>query len=466
MGNATIIQQQIELFNTKPYSKKSNLLKGWRLKDFGHIKKHLTAIEEEMQPWLKSRQESSRKARETAFNLILPNLVASAFTREPVAIAAKSSFYGKDSYLSKYHLKEDPTKEVINGLLETGYMKRLSTGSNLTKRSNQYVAGDRLTPLLSQFLYAVERDFSEDLIKVNRPKKMEADANGKEHKVTDKSFPTIQFRVSNDDVYISTKGGSSDPQIITHADGQITQIIALPADHPDLVRLKKINDFLQGCTYALKGPVQLVYSNNKVTEGGRLYCDLQNLPNRRAKIRLNTLLNGNPVAEVDLKCNHPAMLMGLAGEQISTDFYSKLAQKTGISRNTIKGLMTRFIGASDRRISLKEQEWLDEGYEIYEIPNHHDKNQLISVLEHDYPSIFKGCFKGMGVFLQNLEGQILLDAMCALIDSNNIPSLPIHDCLFVEAHRVDEAKMALKFAWRKHLDVDFFPHMVVKTANV
>lgn len=463
MTRDDIIQQQIEIFSTKPHSKRSNLLRGWRLKDFGRIEKHLAVIEEEMKPWLESRQESSIKARRTAFNLILPNLIASAFTREPVSIPGTAAAYAKGTYLNKFHLKREATQHLIKGLLETGYMKQHYKGNNLSKRSNQYIAGDKLNPLLSLFLYAVERDFTEDLIKVNRPKKLEEGTDGKKHKVTDTSFPSIQFSVSND-IYSSTKRTGSDTLITQSDDGQITHITELPADHPDVVRLQKINDFLKGCSYALKGPVQIVYSNNSVLEGGRLYCDLQNLPNRRAKLRLNTLLNGNPVAEVDLKCNHPAMLMALAGEQISHDFYSELAQKTGMNRNTIKGLMTRFIGAGDRRISLSKKEWLDEGYTLPEIPNIHDKNQLISVLQQDYPSIYKGCFCGMGVFLQNLEGQIMLDAMCTLIDSNNVPSLPIHDCLFVEAHRIVEAEKALKYAWRKHLGVNFFPHIEVKRA--
>ena len=167
MTTDDIIQQQIELFNTKPYSKKCNLLKGWRFKDFGHIEKHLAVIEAEMQPWLDSRQKSSKKARKTALNLIIPNLVASAFTREPVAISGRSEVYAKGSYLDKFHLKREATQDLIQGLLETGYMKQLSKGSNLTKRSNQYVAGDKLIPLLSVFLYGIERDFSEDLIRVN-----------------------------------------------------------------------------------------------------------------------------------------------------------------------------------------------------------------------------------------------------------------------------------------------------------
>ena len=102
------------------------------MKDFGHLKRHLAAIEEELQPWLKSRQESSSKARKTAFNLILPNLVASAFTREPLSIAGSAAAYGADGYLKKFHLERRATKAVIEGLIEKGYMKRYSKGSNLT----------------------------------------------------------------------------------------------------------------------------------------------------------------------------------------------------------------------------------------------------------------------------------------------------------------------------------------------
>lgn len=156
------------------------------------------------------------------------------------------------------------------------------------------------------------------------------------------------------------------------------------------------------------------------------------------------------------------MLMALSGKQINPDFYSELAEKTGLGRKTIKGLITRFIGAEDGRVSLSKKDWLDAGYEPHEIPSPTDKIALIEVLKQDYPIIYKGCFCGMGVSLQNLEGQIMLDAMCDLIDSSNIPSLPIHDCLFVEADRVIEAEIALKFAWQKNLGVGFSPFTEVK----
>ena len=83
----------------------------------------------------------------------------------------------------------------------------------------------------------------------------------------------------------------------------------------DWEQLIKINDALKDATYALKAPVQRIYSRGSVMMGGRLYTPLANLPDRKARIRINTIFNGNPVAEVDLKSNHPSMLYALKGKQ-------------------------------------------------------------------------------------------------------------------------------------------------------
>ena len=54
------------------------------------------------------------------------------------------------------------------------------------------------------------------------------------------------------------------------------------------------------------------------------------------------------------------------------------------------------------------------------------------------------------------EGDILLDAMCDLID-NNILSLPIHDALYVEQKNIEAASIAIKKAWMQNLDATFEP---------
>lgn len=62
----------------------------------------------------------------------------------------------------------------------------------------------------------------------------------------------------------------------------------------------------------------------------------------------------------------------------------------------------------------------------------------------------------MGVYLQGLEGDILMQAMLNLIDQE-IPSLPIHDAIYVQRRHKTQAKNALERAWMKVLGVKFKP---------
>ena len=58
--------------------------------------------------------------------------------------------------------------------------------------------------------------------------------------------------------------------------------------------------------------------------------------------------------------------------------------------------------------------------------------------------------------MQCLEGDILLKAMLALI-KQGIPSLPVHDAIYVQKRHVSKAKKALEDAWREVLGVGFKP---------
>ncbi len=67
-----------------------------------------------------------------------------------------------------------------------------------------------------------------------------------------------------------------------------------------------INDFMKGHTWASKGPITLRYKELlwKVEDFIHLF---QTLPIKKIPIRINTLINGNPIVEVDYKANHLRM---------------------------------------------------------------------------------------------------------------------------------------------------------------
>jgi hypothetical protein len=235
-------------------------------------------------------------------------------------------------------------------------------------------------------------------------------------------------------------------------------------DHPDRAGLKRINEYLKDVTYALKSPVKRIYSYEDPMQGGRLYVRLQGLPDRRARVRINTLLDGKPVAEVDLSANHPRMLMALENKKLPDNFYDEIATKSNTSREQVKFLVTRAIGASDRRISLKpdvdEKDWLRTDFII--TPK--QRAAIEAVIANKYPMLFRKLYKGNGIYLQGLEGDILMKAMLSLIEQD-IPSLPIHDAIFVQRSHKTRAKKALEKAWMEVLGVKIKPAIKIDTST-
>jgi hypothetical protein len=221
----------------------------------------------------------------------------------------------------------------------------------------------------------------------------------------------------------------------------------LPPDHPDRAGLKRINEYLKDVTYALKSPVKRIYSYEDPMQGGRLYVRLQGLPDRRARVRINTLLNGKSVAEVDLSANHPRMLMALENKKLPANFYDDIAAKSNTSREQVKFLVTRAIGASDKRISLKpdidEKDWHKTDFVI--TPK--QRTAIENEIEAKHLILYDKFYKGNGIYLQGLEGDILMKAMLSLIEQD-IASLPIHDAIYVQRRHQSKAKKALDGSFR------------------
>ena len=74
--------------------------------------------------------------------------------------------------------------------------------------------------------------------------------------------------------------------------------------------------------------------------------------------------------------------------------------------------------------------------------------------------LFEKFYKGMGTYLQGLEGDILMKTMLSLIEQD-IPSLPIHDAIYVQKIYVSKAKNALEIAWMEVLGVGFKPSIKI-----
>jgi hypothetical protein len=414
-------------------------------KNIGFANKTIKALRKELDDELKQGRKDFQKTVNSAFNLILGNLVVSVFSKHRLSLSGSEKSYNKGEYLNSLFLTFRAVHAVTNALMRRGFIT-FKKGSKAKKQVNSYKPTKKLELLLLPLIYEIQEEYigDEKSLVIFKP----ADESAEEESETEGKSKNDKSMVHSPTKNYIMRRRSHSPD--------------LPSDHPDRAGLKHINEYLKDVTYALKSPVKRIYSHNNPMQGGRLYVRLQGLPDRRARIRINTLLNGLPVAEVDLSSNHPRMILALQNKKLPANFYDDIAAKTKTTREQVKFLVTRAIGASNRRIALKskvdEKDWYSTDFVI--TPK--ERKIIEAAIEKQSPDLFKHFYTGMGVYLQGLEGDILMGAMLDLI-GQDIPSLPIHDAIYVQHRYKTQAKKALEKAWMEVLDVNFKPALKIDT---
>ena len=219
-------------------------------------------------------------------------------------------------------------------------------------------------------------------------------------------------------------------------------VFNLDESHPDLGDMIAINEFLKPHRWACKAPIRLVYKHTPF-QGGRLITPFQNLPDRRARIRINTQIDGQPICEVDFNANHLRLVLALQTNEDAGDTpYEDICHEAGVAgRSAVKRFLTIAMGASDE-LSGKRRLRLD-GFNSEVISRIH-----AGTLRR-YPKL--ELFKGWGIFAQNFEGQILKDVLLEGI-KEDIVCLPVHDAIAVQQQHQGWAKEAMLETWQHHMD--------------
>ena len=187
---------------------------------------------------------------------------------------------------------------------------------------------------------------------------------------------------------------------------------SLSEDHPDVSRVKKINQFLKDHHWLQRGPIRVMYKKNPVYSG-RVYTRFQNMPKAmRAQMRID----GKETVELDYKSNHLMMLIAMLGQPLPNDPYQEIASRSGSNRDQIKAFITASLGADSEQKAfnaLKRKKF---------------NKELFNKIRTATTSLYEGLpmFKGVGVMLQSLEGQIALDIMEAGANEGRVV-LPVHD---------------------------------------
>ena len=408
------------------------------LKNIGVAKQAIETIRAEIKEELTVKRKDAQTYVNHAFRLIISNLVVCCLAKDRLSLAGREKDYTKDSIYKKLRLTFRAVKTVTEALTKGKYIT-FHKGNSLKKEVNSYQPTKKLELLLLPLIYEIQEEYLGDY----------------------KSLVIFKSKAKE-----SPKAGNSGKELEelgttkNHIMGRRSYSPDLPEDHPDITALRTINEYLKGVSYALKSPVRRIYSHEDPMQGGRLYTRLQGLPDRRARIRINTLFDGKPAAEADLSANHARMLMALQGKQLPADFYDLIAAKTKTTRDQVKFLVTRAIGASNRRISLKpnidDKGWIKATYVV----TPRQRLEIEHTIKTDYPELFSQLYKGMGIHMQCLEGDILLRAMLALV-KQDIPSLPVHDAIYVQKRHTSKAKKALEHAWMEVLGVKFKPSIKI-----
>jgi hypothetical protein len=348
------------------------------------------------------RNESDTAKLRRHWELILLNLSQAVFQRRWLKIAVNSRTQAKMPVYAANNWSARPMAHVIDYLKEQKLIHhRQGKAFSKAPLVTRIFPTDALAPQLYQFFLDTEQP-------IHPPYTVISDPNG---------------------VWLDASGGS------------------VEANDEEVAELTKINEFLKGHTWACKGPVTLLYKGDPFNEGRR-YTSFQNLPDRLARVRVNTLIDGEPIAEIDFNANHLRLQLAVLHKQDAGHTpYEDIGSASGINdRASVKAFITRAMGADNRDAAMNSCK--TEGI----------TNLMFEALEAACAKLYPELqlFIGWTHQAQNLEGQILKKVMLQGVDAG-IVCLPVHDAIAVpQRHQLWAVKTMMRL-WTEAVGCDVKP---------
>ena len=195
-------------------------------------------------------------------------------------------------------------------------------------------------------------------------------------------------------------------------------------------------------------------------KGGRLYSygddSYQTLKKER---RLQMTLDGEPVAEIDIRASYLTLLHGLKG--VPFDAAARDPYKLGpLPRSVIKAWVTMTIGHTtfhSRWPRLKAEELAKEHIDIKRFP----LKELRPLILHHLPVLKDWPSQTISNFdLMYLESEAVIGTMMELMREHGVPSLSVHDSIMVPRQRADDACAILKRRYKGISGIT--PHLEVR----
>ena len=196
--------------------------------------------------------------------------------------------------------------------------------------------------------------------------------------------------------------------------------------------------------------------NGDFEHGGRHYGIYQSLGK---DARLNLLIRGRPVVELDFKAMHPTMLYHLSELEAPKDCYAifgdqrdkrlrpviKLAFNILLNAKSFPSAIAAFLAKPVPRGCNA-----DPGIPISGFLHSHnlDAGSLMREIIQFHQPIAEEFATGMGLELQFMEAEIManiLEECC----SADIPALPVHDSIIVPENQANQAKQIMATTYEK-----------------
>ena len=389
--NARLLVQEI-LVAEKPHYKATLPLLAYSTRSLGNA---FSNLEDELMPdVIKAKQGDAHDNHRRLLRLILLNLVGVGFSHEHLNIQTKPE---PDSWIhNKYGLDQRRTKRLVDALLEHKLMFKSLWGNRFAKITNAYRPTANLLLPYAEFLYQDHGNFDD-----YEPIKL----SGEDYTGSLEWFPDLE---RNREI------------------------------------LRAYNAMMSAHTWARKDVTHRSF-NDTPFSAGRVHTPYQTIVNRRVPIRKKTLLDGQPIVEPDFTANHLTLLSMIFNRSLPDSPYDRVADDTGISKDVVKTVLVRLMGAQN------EQGYNQSKYTLERSKDKVSRTQVNAIRQSFYRCLpflkeHNLLCTGWGGRLQFIEGETAL-AMFEWATETNTPILNIHDsfaCKKEDEERVSVAMYSLR----------------------
>lgn len=216
-------------------------------------------------------------------------------------------------------------------------------------------------------------------------------------------------------------------------------------------RVARFNEAIAGANLsaeaqAITAPLVRIF-NGSMKDGGRFYAMGTSWQNIKREARQHIQINGEPVAELDYKTLHPAILYAQAGATMPADCYGI----DGWPRPLVKVALLILLNADTKQKARLAIAHHDEMGPLAERGSQHAlqlADRLIDTLKVMHKPIAPAFHTGAALRLMNIDAEMAEAVMNAML-MKGIVVLPVHDSFLVQQSKRAELEEAMLDAAHK-----------------